>query len=188
MFAVSQDSNSELWSKIEYRYKINKKNSISLESGSRYNLQPILFSKQFLDLSSSYKINKSISIESGARFVKTPGKILFGTRLYFTMFYKKNFDKLRLSFRSRIFSEQNVVSYHRQVFRNRVSLGYGFVSFFNPYIESEYLHGINDVTPNKFRFGVGNEFEFSKSIDLKIFFRIQDKDERIFGLYITKKV
>ena len=104
------------------------------------------------------------------------------------MFYKQNVNKLRLSCRSRIFSEKNVVSYHRQVFRNRFSLGYGFLSFLNPYIEYEYLHGINDLTPNKSRFGIGNQFEFSKSIDLKIFFRIQNKDEQIFGLYISKKV
>lgn len=188
VFSFSQDVNWELWSKVEYRYKVNKKNSVSIESSARYDFNPILFSKQFLDFSSLHKINKNISLEIGSRFTKSPAKKSFGQRLYFSIFYKPNFKKFKLSLRSRIFSEQNVVSYHRQYFRNKISLGYKFAQFLNPYLEAEYLYGINNLSENKVRFGVGNQLEFSNSIDLKIFFRIQNKDQRIIGLYISKKV
>ena len=67
-------------------------------------------------------------------------------------------------------------------------MGYKFAQFLNPYLEAEYLYGINNLSENKVRFGVGNQLEFSNSIDLKIFFRIQNKDQRIIGLYISKKV
>jgi len=188
VFSFSQDANWELWSKVEYRYKINKHNSFSVESSARYDFNPILFSKQFLDFSSLYKINKKFSMEIGSRFTKSPAKKSFGQRLYFSILYKPNFKKFKLSLRSRLFSEKNVVSYHRQYFRNKISLGYKFVQFLNPYLEAEYLYGINNLSENKVRFGIGNQFEFSNSIDLKIFFRIQNQDQRIIGLYISKKV
>ena len=89
--------------------------------------------------------------------------------------------------RSRFFTEKNVVSYNRQYLRNKISVGYKLLNIFNPYFDFEYLYGMNDLSQNKFRFGIGNQFQFSKSIDLKTFFRMQNKDKRIFGIYISKK-
>ena len=187
-FSFSQDVEWELWSKMEYRYKVNKQATISFEPGSRYSFSPILFSRQFLDFSSTYKIKKSVSLESGFRFTKNPDQELLGQRIYVTIFYKPDFDKYSFSWRMRFSSEKNVVSYHRQYFRNKVSLGYRFSDFFQPYLESEYLYGINSVTKNKFRVGFGNQFKFSKSVSLKIFYRLQDRQQRVLGIYISKKV
>ena len=186
-FSFSQDIESEVWSKIEYNYKVNKKNSISLESGARYTMSPVLFSKQFLDFSSSYKISNSLSIENGIRLTKVPDQKLLGKRLYVTIFYKPDLGRLKFSWRSRFFTEKHVVSYNRQYFRNKISVGYKFRDIFNPYFDFEYLYGMNDLSQNKSRFGIGNQFQFSKSIGLKIFFRMQNKDKRIFGIYISKK-
>jgi hypothetical protein len=47
---------------------------------------------------------------------------------------------------------------------------------------------MNNLSENKSRFGIGNQFNISKSVDLKIFFRLQNKDQKILGLYISKKV
>ena len=117
-----------------------------------------------------------------------PNQKSLGQRLYFSVLYKRTFNEFRFSWRSRIFAETNVVSYHRQYFRNKISLEYNFFNFFNPYIEIEHLYGVTDLSQHKLRFGIGNQFQFSKSIGLKVFFRIQGKDQRIIGCYISKKV
>ena len=188
LLSFSQDSEWELWSKMEYRYKINKKSFISLEPGSRYDLNPILFSKQFIDLSSSRKIKKTLTLEVGLRLTKTPNQKLLGQRLYFSILYKPDFRKYKFSFRSRLFSEKSVNDFTRQYFRNKIMLGYKQSLLLNPYLEAEFLCGMNNLSENKSRFGIGNQFNISKSVDLKIFFRLQNKDQKIIGLYISKKV
>ena len=105
VFLFSQDIENELWTKIGYRYKLNKTSSFSLESGARYDLNPILFSKQFLDLSSSCKVNNVFSIESGVRLTKMPNQKSLVQRIYFSVFYKRTFSEVKFSWRSRIFSE-----------------------------------------------------------------------------------
>ena len=61
--SFAQDSKWELWSKADFSYKLNKKISFSLEPGARYGFNPILFTKQFVDVSSSYRVKKTLILE-----------------------------------------------------------------------------------------------------------------------------
>ena len=187
-FCFSQQAEKEFWSKMEYGFKLNKKSSLSLESGARYSLNPYIFTKQFLDFSSSFKINKILSLDNGIRVTKIPNQKNLGRRLYFSLYIKPDLKKIKISLRSRIFSEKNVVSYHRQYFRNKLAFGYRINKRISPYIEAEHLMGINNNSENKFRYGLGSQFSFSKSIALKLFYRIQNTNKKIIGVYISKKI
>ena len=173
---------------MEYRFKLNKKSSLSLESGARYSLNPYMFTKQFLVFSSSFKITKTISLDNGIRVTKIPNQKQLGRRLYFSLYVKPDFKKIKISLRSRFFSEKNVVSYHRQYFRNKLAFGYKINKRISPYIEAEHLLGINSNSENKFRYGFGSQFSFSKSINLKLFYRVQNTSKTIIGVYISKKI
>ena len=177
---------------MEYGFKLNKKSSLSLESGARYSLNPYIFTKQFLDFSSSFKINKILSLDNGIRVTKIPNQKKFRQKaLFFTVYktrFKKNKNILKVQNLLRKKKKKNVVSYHRQYFRNKLAFGYRINKRISPYIEAEHLMGINNNSENKFRYGLGSQFSFSKSIALKLFYRIQNTNKKIIGVYISKKI
>ncbi len=197
-FTFSQDEESELWAKMSFKEKINKNLFFSLELGSRYNFDNFFFTKQFSDLSIEAQILKSkigtISIEIGGRLTKIPNQRTLGKRQYFTTNYTKKINKINLSLRSRLFFEQNVVSYYKKYFRNKLTIQYTQSKLIRPFLDGEYLSGLNSNNVDKMRFSIGNSFKISKKRTLKIFYRLQNTIEdnvnkkRIFGIYISQKL
>tara|TARA_B100000676_G_C17963689_1_gene779082 strand:- start:47 stop:682 length:636 start_codon:yes stop_codon:yes gene_type:complete len=197
-FTFSQDEESELWAKMSFKEKINKNLFFSLEPGSRYNFDNFFFTKQFSDLSIEAQILKSkigtISIEIGGRLTKIPNQRTLGKRQYFTTNYTKKINKINLSLRSRLFFEQNVVNYYKKYFRNKLTIQYTQSKLIRPFLDGEYLSGLNSNNVDKMRFSIGNSFKISKKRTLKIFYRLQNTIEdnvnkkRIFGIYISQKL
>ena len=183
---------------MSFKDKINKNLFFSLEPGSRYNFDNFFFTKQFSDLSIEAQILKSqigtISIEIGGRLTKIPNQRTLGKRQYFTTNYTKKINKINLSLRSRLFFEQNVVNYNKKYFRNKLTVQYTQSKLIRPFLDGEYLLGLNSNNVNKMRFSIGNSLKISKKRTLKIFYRLQNTIEdnvnkkRIFGIYISQKL
>lgn len=197
-FTFCQDEEFELWAKMSFKDKINKNLFFSLEPGSRYNFDNFFFTKQFSDLSIEAQILKSqigtISIEIGGRLTKIPNQRTLGKRQYFTTNYTKKINKINLSLRSRLFFEQNVVNYNKKYFRNKLTIQYTQSKLIRPFLDGEYLSGLNSNNVDKMRFSIGNSLKISKKRTLKIFYRLQNTIEdnvnkkRIFGIYISQKL
>tara|TARA_S200000501_G_scaffold333065_1_gene336212 strand:- start:882 stop:1517 length:636 start_codon:yes stop_codon:yes gene_type:complete len=197
-FVFSQNNEIELWGKMNFKDKINKNLFFSLEPGSRYNLDNFFFTKQFLDISLEHYIYKGhlgeLSFEIGGRLTKMPNQRRLGKRQYLTTYYSKKIQKFNISWRSRLFFEQNIMNYNRQYFRNKYTLQYNKYDFFRPFIDGEYLYGLNSENVNKFRYSLGSSFRFSKKTTIKIFYRLQNSEETIqkkktiFGVYLTQKL
>ena len=198
MLSFSQDMDMELWTKMNFKKKINKKISFSFEPGARYSLNEIFFTKQFIDASVDYLIHSGASgswrVELGARLTKMPNQTLLGARSYLALHYSKTIKDLKISWRSRFFSEKNVTENQRKYFRNKFTVQHTFFDFLRPFGDGEYLCGLDDNNLNKIRFSVGNSFKVSKKTTIKVFYRIQnvlEGDEgkkKIFGLYLSQKL
>ena len=197
-FVFSQNHEVELWGKMNFKDKINKNLFFSLEPGSRYNLDNFFFTKQFLDISLEQYIYKGhlgeLSFEIGGRLTKLPNQIGLGKRQYLTTYYSKKIKKFNITSRTRLFFEQNITNYNRQYFRNKFTLQYNEYDFFRPFIDGEYLYGLNSDNVNKFRYSLGGSFRFSKKTTIKIFYRLQNSEEiiqkkkTIFGVYLSQKL
>ena len=198
LFSFSQKSELELWGKMSFKEKIKKKLFFSLEPGSRYNLDNFFFTKQFLDISLESTIYKGNlgewSLDIGGRLTKIPDQRGAGKRQYFTSYYSKKLRVLSISWRSRLFFEQKITNYNKKYFRNKITIQYNNFDFFRPFIDGEYLCGLNSNNINKIRYSFGNSFKISKKRTIKLFYRLQSTIEantdkkRIFGIYISQKL
>ena len=198
VFSFSQDNELELWGKMTFKEKIKKNLFFSLEPGSRYDLDNFFFTKQFVDISLAFTIYKGNlgewSLDLGGRLTKIPNQREAGKRQYFTSYYSKKIKKLNLSWRSRLFFEQNITNYKKKYFRNKLTTQYNNSNFFRPFVDVEYLCGLNSNNVNKIRCSVGNSFKISKKRTVKLFYRFQNTLELIenkkiiFGVYLIQKL
>ena len=198
LFSFSQNNELELWGKMNFKEKIKKNLFFSLEPGSRYDLDDFFFTKQFVDISLATIIYKGDlgewSLDFGGRLTKIPNQRGAGKRQYFTSYYSKKIKKLNLSWRSRLFFEQNIASYKRKYFRNKLTTQYNNSNLFRPFMDVEYLYGLNSNNVNKIRYSIGNSFKISKKRTVKLFYRLQstlelsENKKRIFGVYLIQKL
>ena len=198
VFCFSQKSELELWGKMSFKEKIKKNLFFSLEPGSRYSLDNFFFTKQFLDLSLEATVYKGnlgeLSLDVGGRLTKMPNQRGLGERQYLTSNYSKKIEALSISWRSRLFFEQNITNYNKKYFRNKITIQYQNFDFFRPFIDGEYLCGLNSNNINKIRYSFGNSFKISKKRTIKLFYRLQNTIEnnidkkRIFGIYVSQKL
>lgn len=183
---------------MNFKDKIKKNLYFSFEPGSRYNLKDYFFTKQFLDISLESIIYKGNlgewSLDLGGRLTKIPNQRVVGKRQYVTSYFSKKLKKLNISWRSRLFFEQNITNYKKKYFRNKITLQYNNFDFFRPFVDGEYLCGLNLNNVNKIRYSFGSSFKVSKKRTMKIFYRSQktiESDEnkkRIFGVYLIQKL
>ena len=133
-------------------------------------------------------------MDVGGRFTKIPSQRMLGKRQYFTSYFSKKFSTLNISLRSRLFFEQNITSYKKKYFRNKLTIQYNNFSFFRPFIDGEYLCGLNASNINKIRYSFGSSFKISKKRTIKLFYRFQKtldlsgNKKRIFGVYLIQKL
>ena len=183
---------------MNFKEKITKNFTFSLEPGSRYDLDNFFFTKQFLDLSFVrliYKANVGVlTSEIGGRLTKVPNQKILATRQYVTLNYSKDLKKITFSFRSRLFFEQNLADDKKKYFRNKVTFQYSDFDFIRPFFDLEYLSGLNSKNIDKFRYSIGTSFKMSKKRTIKLFYRMQHTLEsnvnkkRIFGIYLIQKL
>ena len=153
MICFSQDIESELWFKMNFKEKIYDNVNISFEPGSRYNIDDF-FTKQFLDASSELIIHKgeigTLSFELGGRLTKIPNQDKLGSRqYYYTLFYSKKINNFDLSLRSRLFFEKDLTKYDKKYFRNKFSIQYSNYKLLRPFIDFEFLNSLNSENENK---------------------------------------
>lgn len=198
LFSYSQINDLELWGKMNFKDKIKKNLYFSLEPGSRYNLNDYFFTKQFLDISLESIIYKGNlgewSLDVGGRLTKIPNQRVMGKRQYVTSYFSKKLKKLNISWRSRLFFEQNITNYKKMYFTNKITLQYNNFDFFRPFVDGEHLCGLNLNNVDKIRYSFGSSFKVSKKRTVKIFYRTQktiESDENkkeIFGVYLIQKL
>ena len=173
MICFSQDIESELWLKMNFKEKIYDNFNISFEPGSRYNIDDFFFTKQFLDASSELIIHKgkigTLSFELGGRLTKIPNQDKLGSRHYYTLFYSKKINNFDLSLRSRLFFEKDLTKYDKKYFRNKFSIQYSNYKLLRPFIDFEFLNSLNSENENKIRYSFGNSFKISKKEQLNYF-------------------
>ncbi len=198
LLCLSQDTESELWFKMNLKDRINDNISISFEPGSRYNTDDFFFTKQFIDASSELIIHKgkvgSFSFEIGGRLTKIPKQKKLGARHYYTLVYSNKIKNFDYSLRSRLFYEKNLTNHKKKYFRNKLSFQYSYSKLFRPFVDYEFLNGLDYENDDKFRYSFGNSFKISKKRTIKLFYRLQesiqdnnDKKE-IFGIYLIQKL
>ena len=183
---------------MNFKDKIKKNLYFSLEPGSRYNLNDYFFTKQFLEISLESIIYKGNlgewSLDIGGRLTKIPNQTVIGKSQYVNSYFSKKLKKLNISWRSRLFFEQNITNYKSKYFRNKITFQYNNFDFFRPFVDGEYHCGLNLNNVNKIRYSFGSSFKFSKKRTVKIFYRSQktiESDEnkkRIFGVYLIQKL
>lgn len=198
MICFSQDIESELWFKMNFKEKIYDNVNISFEPGSRYNIDDFFFTKQFLDASSELIIHKgeigTLSFELGGRLTKIPNQDKLGSRHYYTLFYYKKINNFDLSLRSRLFFEKDLTKYDKKYFRNKFSIQYSNYKLLRPFIDFEFLNSLNSENENKIRYSFGNSFKISKKRTIKLFYRLQEftqdnqNKKEIFGIYLIQKL
>ncbi len=198
IICFSQDIESELWFKMNFKEKIYDNFNISFEPGSRYNIDDFFFTKQFLDASSELIIHKgkigTLSFELGGRLTKIPNQNKLGSRHYYTLFYSKKINDFDLSLRSRLFFEKDLTKYDKKYFRNKFSIQYSNYKLLRPFIDFEFLNSLNSENENKIRYSFGNSFKISKKRTIKLFYRLQElthdnqNKKEIFGIYLIQKL
>ncbi len=198
LFSFSQNDELELWGKMTFKEKIQKKLFFSLEPGARYNLEDFFYTKQFVDVSLESLIYKGDLgewlLEMGGRLTKIPNQRGLGRRQYVSLNYSNKFEKLTFSWRSRLFFEQNITEYNKKYFRNKCTIQYNNSNFLKPFLDTEYLCGLNSNNINKIRYSLGNSFKISKKRTIKLFYRFQkslelnEEKKRIFGVYLIQKL
>ena len=198
MFCLSQDIESELWFKMNFKEKIHNNLNISFEPGSRYNIDDFFFTKQFLDASSELIIYKgkigTLSFELGGRLTKIPNQDKLGSRNYYTLYYSNKINNFDFSLRTRLFFEKNLTEYDKKYFRNKFSIQYSKFKLLRPFIDFEFLNSLNSENENKIRYSFGNSFKISKKRTIKLFYRLQEftqgsqNKKEIFGIYLIQKL
>ena len=198
LFSFSQNDELELWGKMSFKEKIQKKLFFSLEPGARYNLEDFFYTKQFFDISLESLIYKGDlsewSLEIGGRLTKIPNQRGLGRRQYVSSSYSNKFKKIAFSWRSRLFFEQKITDYNKKYFRNKCTIQYNNSDFFKPFLDAEYLFGLNLNNIDKIRYSIGNSFKISKKRTIKLFYRFQkslelnEDKKRIFGVYLIQKL
>ena len=198
LLCLSQDIESELWFKMNFKKKIYDNFNISFEPGSRYNIDDFFFTKQFLDASFELIIHKgkigTFSFELGGRLTKIPNQDKLGSRYYNTLFYSKKIKNFDFSLRSRLFFEKDLTKYDKKYFRNKFSIQYSNYKLLRPFIDFEFLNSLDSENENKIRYSFGNSFKISKKRTIKLFYRLQEftldnqNKKEIFGIYLIQKL
>lgn len=161
----------ELWTGIELQKKISSTIKLKLEQQLRLKEHFSQFHKTFTDLSVSYKVSSNVRFTGKYRYIvyedKVKSRISLGGKI------NHETDYFLTSYRSRIQREfENNELQEDMVFRNKFTLGYRLKKQFTPYLSYEFYHILNDETfsYNKFRIGIGIEYEINEDKSLEIYY------------------
>tara|TARA_A100001035_G_scaffold277788_1_gene275314 strand:- start:110 stop:742 length:633 start_codon:yes stop_codon:yes gene_type:complete len=176
LLSFSQTEDFQLWSSASINYSVNKKLEFKLTESLRLRENVSLISRQFSQLRSTYKINKSFRLNAGYRFLRTISiekQTNLRHRFYFDIIKRKKVKRIRVF--SRLRSQyQTGINYNE--FYTRVKLGALYnirKTPFDPDFSSEIYFDNKKKQIDKLRYTLALSFPFNKKIKSNIFYRIQ---------------
>ena len=183
----SQNNDMQLWTNISLEKKITKTFSFNFTEEVRFNENISEVGQFFSDIGGTYKISKAWRISANYRFTnKRQVDDLYSKRhrYYLDLSFKKKFDLVVFSFRTRFQSQYadiyssndgTVPNYYS---RNKLSLKLDLNKKYSPYLSAEMFYQLNNPDGNKLdnmRYSLGLEYEFNKRMGIDLFYMIQQE-------------
>lgn len=177
LFAIGQDD-FQLWSKLELRYKINKKVSVELTEGFRSRENASLPSKTFTDFKASYRHNKKVRIGMGYRFIQAfnlAQDIRLRHRWNVDMTLRQKVKRYQFGFRSRI-QHQKGVDHLERYYRGKLSASYDIRKTpLEPTFSIESFLNLQSPKFDKFRYTAALSYPLHKKVQASLYYRVQQE-------------
>ena len=176
LLSFTQTEDFQLWSSASINYNVNKKLEFKLTESLRLRENVSLISRQFSQLRSTYKINKSFRLNAGYRFLRTISiekQTNLRHRFYFDIIKRKKIKRIRVF--SRLRSQyQTGINYNKFYTRGKLGALYNIRKTpFDPEFSSEIYFDNKKKQIDKLRYTLALSFPFNKKIKSNIFYRIQ---------------
>ena len=172
LFAIGQDD-FQLWSKVEFGYKINKKVSVELTEENASHP-----SKTFTDFNATYKHNKKVRIRTGYRFIQAfnlAQDIHMRHRWYVDMTLRQKVERYQFGFRSRI-QHQTGVDYLERYYRGKLSASYNIRKTpLEPTISIESFLNLQSPQFDKFRYTAALSYPLNKKVQASLYYCVQQE-------------
>ena len=104
LLSFTQTEDFQLWSSASINYSVNKKLEFKLTESLRLRENVSLISRQFSELRSTYRINKSFRLNAGYRFLRIISiekQTNLRHRFYFDIIKRKKIKRIRVFSRLR---------------------------------------------------------------------------------------
>lgn len=188
---------TELWTGISARMKLNNKIKIELEEQFRFKDTVKTFKSSLTELGIRYKINKKFSLKANYRHTYRTGyRQRNRNRLSLFLYYDWDKKKFPLSIQLRTGIQNDIEVYNGQLLtysRARLKLKYKDLKDSKPFIAYESFYRFNDK--NEFRthrFTTGMSWDLTDNFELTGFYRVEkeinvDEPERqhVMGLMFS---
>ena len=176
LLSFTQTEDFQLWSSVSINYSVNKKLDFKLTESLRLRENVSLISRQFSELRSTYRINKSFRLNAGYRFLRIISiekQTNLRHRFYFDIINRKKIKRIR--FFSRLRSQyQTGINYNEFYTRGKLGALYNIRKTpFDPEFSSEIFFDNKKKQIDKVRYTLALSFPFNKKIKSNIFYRIQ---------------
>ena len=176
LLSFTQTEDFQLWSSVSLNYSVNKKLEFKLTESLRLRENVSLISRQFSELRSTYKINKSFRLNAGYRFLRIISiekQTNLRHRFYFDIIKRKKIKRIRVF--SRLRSQyQTGINYNEFYTRGKLGALYNIRKTpFDPEFSSEIFFNNTKKQIDKLRYTLALSFPFNKKIKSNIFYRIQ---------------
>jgi len=176
LLSFTQTEDFQLWSSVSINYSVNKKLDFKLTESLRLRENVSLISRQFSELRSTYRINKSFRLNAGYRFLRIISiekQTNLRHRFYFDIINRKKIKRIR--FFSRLRSQyQTGINYNEFYTRGKLGALYNIRKTpFDPEFSSEIFFDNKKKQIDKLRYTLALSFPFNKKIKSNIFYRIQ---------------
>lgn len=185
--AFSQSNDMQLWTNISLEKKLTKTFSLNFTEEVRFNENISEVGQFFSDLGGTYKISKAWRVSANYRFTnkrQVDNSYSKRHRYYLDLSFKKKFDLIVFSFRTRFQSQyadiysSNDGTFPSYYSRNKLSLKLDLNKKYLPYLNAEMFYQLNNPDGNKvdnMRYSVGLEYEFNKRMGVDLFYMIQQE-------------
>ena len=174
----SQEKDFQLWSKLELKYKINKKLVVDFSEGFRLRENARLPLKSFSEMGISYRENKMIKSRFAYRFIQNFDKaqnLLFRHRFYTDLSLRKKLKRWQLSHRSRV-QHQSGSNKPEQYYRSKIQGAYNIRKTpLEPSFSAESFFDLNSLIVDKNRFTLALSYQIAKKIEGNLFYRVQQE-------------
>lgn len=166
----SKSIDDELWTGIELKKKISSTIKLKVEQQLRLKEHFSQFHKTFTDFSLSYKVSPIVKFTGKYRYIVYEDKVKSRISLGCKINLETNYFLTSYRFRLQRDFERNEPQ-EDSVLRNKFTLGYPLIKQFTPYISYEFFHILKDesLSYNKFRIGLGIEYEINEDKSLEIY-------------------
>jgi len=175
---AAAESDTELWSEVGFRHKLNSHWRLSLDQGLRMSDAASRFSSSVSDVGLSLRAKKWLRFAFVYRLSykqKRGGDTEVRQRLQADVRVRLRWGKLTGSYRLRI-QEQYRMDANRSALRNQVALGYRASRRVRPFLSAELFHTLGaGMDPNelaKLRLTLGTSYSWrTRSLDM--FYRFE---------------